>query len=160
MIRGQTGTTTVEFAIISVAVILVLLGVIEMCRLFFVTNVLGEATRRGARVAAVCPVNDPQIAETAIFSGAGQTESPIVAGLTTANILVEYLDQNGTAIAGDPSLPANFMNIDYVRVSVQNFDHELILPLPIAPLAMPARPTTLPRESLGVPRAEAIQACT
>ena len=61
--RRQHGTTTVEVAIIGVVVMVVLFGVIEIARVFFVFNALNEATRRGARVAAVCQLNDPAIAE-------------------------------------------------------------------------------------------------
>ena len=60
----QRGATTVEFAIIGVAMLLVLFGVIEVGRAMFVMNALGEATRRAARMAAVCPLNDTAAAQT------------------------------------------------------------------------------------------------
>jgi hypothetical protein len=155
----QRGTTTVEFAIVGSVAILVLLTVIEFSRLLFVVNALGEASRRGARMAAVCPINDPAIARTAVFSrSGGSTNSPVIRNLTTGNIQIEYLDRNGAAV-GDPASNAGFLDIRYVRVSIQNFQHQLVLPLPLGPITLPTLPATLPRESLGVPRAEAIQPC-
>jgi hypothetical protein len=147
MIGRQRGTTTVEFAIVGSLAILVLLTVIEFSRLLFVVNALGEGARRGARMAVVCPINDPAIRRVAVFSRAsGGDTSPIVKDLDVADVTVRYLDRYGADI-GD------------VRVSIDNFQHRLVLPLPIGPITLPSNPTTLPRESLGVPRAEAVQPC-
>lgn len=159
MIIRQRGTTTVEFAIVGGLAILVLLTVIEFSRLLFVVNALGEGARRGARMAVVCPINDPAIARVAVFSRAsGGDDSPLVKDLDINNVTLRYLDRNGANV-GDPTSAAGFLDIRYVRVSIDNFQHQLVLPLPIGPITLPSNPTTLPRESLGVPRAEAIQAC-
>jgi hypothetical protein len=149
--RGlQAGTTTVEFAIIGVVAMMVLFSVIEFSRLVFVLNTLTEATRRGARMAAVCPVNDPAIANVTIFNApGGGGASPIVSGLTTGNVVLEYLNDAGTVIA----VPAaNFMQIRYVRVRIANFQHTLLIPLFNLTFPLPGYPSTLPRESLGIPR--------
>ena len=61
----QTGTTTVEFAIIASVMFMILFGVIEFGRVMFTANALAESTRRGARLAAVCPVGDPLPAQAA-----------------------------------------------------------------------------------------------
>ena len=53
----QKGVTTVEFAIIGTAFMIVLFGVIEVGRAVFTLNTLGETTRRAARIATVCPIN-------------------------------------------------------------------------------------------------------
>ena len=71
MIRRQRGVTSVEFAIIGLLVMIVLFAVLETGRLLFVFNALEEATRRGARVAAVCQVNDSAIAEITVFNPSG-----------------------------------------------------------------------------------------
>jgi len=155
----QTGTTTVEFAIIGTALMLVLLLTIEMSRLIFVLNTLGEVTRRGARVAAVCPVNDPEIARIAIFSPAGGNDSPIVHDLDTGNIRLTYLDENGTEIGGTLTDPSTFVTIRYVRVEIQNYVHRMVLPVPVS-FTMPGLASTFPRESLGIPRQGVIQSCS
>ena len=53
MRRADAGVTTVEFAIISTLLMVVVFGIIEMGRALYVVNVLTEAARRGARMAAV-----------------------------------------------------------------------------------------------------------
>jgi Flp pilus assembly protein TadG len=149
--RLQGGTTTVEFAIIGLVAMVVLFSLLEFSRLVFELNALNEATRRGARMAAVCPVNDPAITQVAIFNapGGGGGSSPILTGLTASNVAVEYLNQTGGVI-GSPA--ANFAQIRYVRVRMTNLQHTLLIPLFNLTLALPAYPTTLPRESLGIPR--------
>jgi Flp pilus assembly protein TadG len=155
----EKGSTTVEFAIIGTAMLFVLLLSIEMSRMIFVVNALGEATRRGARVAAVCPINDPEISRVAIFSGQGSDTSPIINGLDTSNILLSYLDENGAAVEGTLMDPAIFVTIRYVRVEIQNYTHRMVLPIPVS-FTMPPQPSTFPRESLGIPREGVIQACS
>ena len=148
MIKRQQGLTSVEFALIGLLAMIVMFGVIEIGRLAFVFNALEEATRRGARVAAVCQVNDPGIAEVAIFNpSGGGANSALVAGLTTADVVVEYLNQAGATI-GDPI--GNFALIRFVRVSINAFNHQLLIPLMGGALTLPNSVSTLPRESLGV----------
>lgn len=129
--------------------LIVLFGVFEIGRLFFVTNALEEATRRGARVAAVCQVNDPAIRRIAVFNTNGGDGSPVVSGLSTANIRVQYVSSDGTVVA-DPV--TDFMDIDAIRVSIQNYRHELIIPFLYRSFLMPQFSATVPRESLGVTR--------
>jgi hypothetical protein len=154
-IGREGGTTTVEFAIVGVLLFVVLFAVIEFGRALFTMNTLTEASRRGARMAAVCPVGDPKPASVAVFD-AGNGGSAVVSGLTTANILVEYLDINGAAIA---SPAANFGSIHYVRVSVVGFSVALVIPTLNLTLPMSGFSTVLPRESLGIPRAGSVTAC-
>ena len=118
-----------------------------------------ELGRRGARVAAVCPINDPEIARVAVFSAVGNNSSPIIKDLDTGNILLSYLDENGAAVQGTLTDPENFVNIRYVRVEIQNFTHRMVLPVPVS-FTMPPQPSTFPRESLGIPREGVIQACS
>lgn len=144
----QRGTTTVEFAIIGLLAMTVLLGLIEFSRLIFTVNALNEATRRGARMAAVCPINDPAIARAAVFSSGGAT-STVINNLTTANVIVEYLNRNGAPIAASA---ATFTQIHFVRVRITNLTHQLLIPLFNLTFTLPEYPSTLPRESLGIPR--------
>ncbi len=148
--RQQSGTAAVEFAIIGSVAMIVILGLIEFSRMVFVVNTLSEATRRGARMAVVCPLNDPAIAQVTVFNApGGGSNSPIVGGLTTGNVAVEYLDQNGT-VMGNPG--GAFTQIGYARVRINNFQHSLFIPLAVSTFTLPGFPSTLPRESLGIPR--------
>jgi hypothetical protein len=153
--RRENGVTTVEFAIVGLLLFVVLFAIIEFGRALFIMNVLTEATRRGARMAAVCPVGDPKPASAAVFDS-GSGGSAVVSGLTTANIVIEYLDVNGGVIA---SPGANFGQIRYVRARLVGFSVSLVIPTIMPTLPMSGFSTTLPRESLGIPRAGAVTAC-
>lgn len=155
--RRQQGVALVEFAIVGAVAIMLVFAVLEIARAIFVANALTEATRRGARMAAVCPINDPAIAQAATFNvpGAGNT-SPIVNNLDTSDFTLEYLDRDGDPIS-DPA--GNFNFIRYIQVSVTGFEHELLIPFANFTFTMPRFTTTLPRESLGVPRSGVITPC-
>lgn len=152
---NQAGTTTVEFAIVGLWLFVVLFAVIEFGRALFVMNLLTEATRRAARMAAVCPVADPKPASVAVFDS-GSGGSAIVSGLTTSNVLIEYLDVNGNTIA---SAASNFSSIRYVRARIVGFSLPLVIPTLMPTLPMSGFPAVLPRESLGVPANESVKPC-
>ncbi|MGH8596018.1 MAG: TadE/TadG family type IV pilus assembly protein [Gammaproteobacteria bacterium] len=145
--RGQKGVYSVEFAIVGAVFFLVLFGVIEIARALFVWNTIAEATRRGARVAAVCnPTNNTFVGQVAVFNApGGGSASPVLNGLTTGNVSVQYLNAGGTPGAVGAA-------IEYVRVSITGYTHQLIIPfLPasVTNLTVPSFSTTLPAESLG-----------
>jgi hypothetical protein len=152
-INRQSGLTTVEFAIVAAVLLTVIIAIIDVSRLYFSVASLNEATRRGARVAAVCPVNDPAIAQVAVFNVSGETgPSPIVGGLETQHIDVEYLDANGDLV-DDPAPGAGFGDIRYVRVRINGgFLLRTFIPGLPQVIPIPDFAATLPRESLGFSR--------
>ena len=152
----QQGITTVEFAIVGATMLVLLLGLIEIGRAMFVMNALTEATRRAARMAAVCPINDPAIAQVGMFNPPGETGNAPVGGLTTANFSIQYLNAAGTVI-GDPV--GSFSQILFVRARIVNFQHQMLIPFATYLITPPDFATTLRRESLGVPRDGTIQPC-
>lgn len=159
--RRSRGTTTVEFAIVAAALFTMIFGVFEVGRGYYTFAMLDEVSRRGARLAAVCPVNDPAIPQLAIFNPSGvAANSPIVTDLGPGNVVVDYLDVNNAVVA-NPGDPANFPRIRYVRVRVMGFVYQVNVPFVagIANFTMPEFETILPRESLGVPREGAITPC-
>ena len=138
--RNQKGTTVVEFAVVATVLFTVIFALIDFSRLFFAMAALDESTRRGARVAAVCPVNDPFTAQTALFGG-------LVSGLGTEHIVVEYLDEDGSTVAAPGG--AGYGSIIYVRVRIQGFQLQTFIPGLTGLLPTPAFATTIPSESLG-----------
>jgi hypothetical protein len=155
--KRQTGLTTVEFAIIAALALLTLFSVIEVGRAVFVLNALGETTRRTARMATVCPIDDPAIWEVGLFNGpGGGTGSSVVGELVPQNIAVEYLDRNGNALT-DPT--GSFSQIYFVRARIVNFQHRMLIPFVDYIFPTPDFSTTLRRESLGVPREGSIVPC-
>jgi len=148
----QTGLSTVEVAFVAAVMFTMIFGVIEVARAFFVTSALDEATRRGARMAAVCPINDPAIFQAAAFDNA------VLPDLDAGDIAVEYLDTAGAVVAS-PATLAGFRQIRYVRVRVVGFQHQMFIPFVSALFVMPEYATVLPRESLGIPREGTIVPC-
>jgi hypothetical protein len=138
--RKQQGTTVVEFAIVGLVFFTVLFGIIDLSRIFFSLAALDESTRRGARVAAVCPVDDPLVTQVALFNGLVPTLGP-------QHIAVQYLDEDG-AVVGAPA-GAGYGSIRFVRVRIENFQLQTVIPGLAALLTMPAFETTIPSESLG-----------
>lgn len=139
----QGGLATVEFAIVGGAALMVLIGCIEMGRIFFVWNSLAESTRRAARLAAVCPVDSAAIKRTAMLSSnPNATSSTALAGLTTANLAVTYYDAAGAVTA----VPAN---IRFVSVALTGYTYTLFIPFIAPTINAPPFRTTVPVESLG-----------
>jgi hypothetical protein len=142
----QRGTTSVEFAIVGVALMVVLFGIIEMGRIVFTLNMLQEGARRAARVAVTCPYGDTtSIEKAALFTHLNLPgEEPTV--------LVEYLNQSGGP-------HGNYDDIAYVRVSLVDYQFKVWIPLLSPSFTAPAFSSTLPRESLGVPKEGAEPGC-
>ena len=151
--RFQRGLSVVEFAIVAGVLFILIFGVIEVARAFFVASTLDEATRRGARMAAVCEINDPAIQQAAAFDNA------VIPDLDAGDVSVEYLTATG-GVVSDPTNPAFFRLVRYVRVRVVGYQHQMFIPFAtaLAPFTMPEFSTVLPRESLGVSR-EGITPC-
>lgn len=162
--KTQRGAAMVEFALIALLFFMLLFGIIEFGRAFFTYNTLVEATRRGARVAAVCPISAngiTQVKQVTVFDPTtpdGVTSITGLLGLTTANIAVTYLDPTLATIASDSSPitsifgveGAKYDTIAFVRVSIlPTFTHTLIIPAFMSTFSVPPIVTTLPSESLG-----------
>jgi len=140
--RLQRGITTVEFAIVGVLLSILLFGVIEFGRLLSTFATLGESTRRAARLATVCPVNDPGITSTGLFG--------TLPGFSSANLQIQYLAADGSVL-GNPG-GADYNSIAYIRVQVTGYSVSLAIPLINPSITVPGFPVTLPREALGVTR--------
>lgn len=147
----QRGAYLVEFALTYAVFMFVLLGCVEVARVMYTWSALNHVTQRGARVAAVCPVNDSKIAQIAVFgtqdSDGGSTDSSLIPGVTASNISVSYQDEAGNS-------STDYAAIRFVTVSVNAYTHQMLIPNLLADfvspaLTAPAFSTTLPVESLG-----------
>lgn len=146
----QKGAETVEFAMIALLLFALLFAIIEFSRALFVWNALAEATRRGARMAAVCPYQSTIPAKVAIFDviNGSLGSSPIIGGLTTGMVKVHYFDNNHVEILDTTKQS----EIKFTEVSITGYQHQFIIPLfdVVQPFPMnEAFKTTLPTESLG-----------
>ncbi|HSR01956.1 MAG TPA: TadE/TadG family type IV pilus assembly protein [Methylophilaceae bacterium] len=126
-LKSQKGLYLIEFALISGAFFLTIFVIIDMARVFYLLNAASEATRYGARVAAVCDVNDPQI-KTSMINRIGS------ANLATGEIDVSYFPA-GCSVS----------NCETLTVSLTNVSFSTILGFTVN---APDFATTLPRESM------------
>jgi len=134
--KKMRGVVMVEFAIVGAVLLMVIFGCLEFGRATYAFAALNEGTRRAARLAAVCPINDPVIKPAVNFLG--------VYGFSTSDVTLTYLDVNGISLGGTPASNTVY----YVRVSVTGS-----IPLAIPFLSKTLSPSftvTLPAESLGV----------
>jgi Flp pilus assembly protein TadG len=145
--KRMRGVTSVEFALVGAVLMVVLFACIEFGRATYTFAALNEGTRRAARLAAVCPLNDPQIAAAVNFMGAY--------GFNNANVSVSYLDANGASLGASPALASVY----YVRVGVTGYTLPLSIPLMNLTLTSPSFTVTLPAESLGLSNTGVSTAC-
>jgi Flp pilus assembly protein TadG len=145
--KKMRGVTSVEFALVGAVLMVVLFACIEFGRATYTFAALNEGTRRAARLAAVCPLNDPQIAAAVNFMGAY--------GFNNANVSVSYLDANGASLGASPALASVY----YVRVGVTGYTLPLSIPLMNLTLTSPSFTVTLPAESLGLSNTGVSTAC-
>ncbi|MGH8230894.1 MAG: TadE/TadG family type IV pilus assembly protein [Steroidobacteraceae bacterium] len=145
--RKQRGVYLVEFTITASILMMLLFGCIEFGRGVYTFAALNEGTRRAARLAVVCPINDPAITAAVNFLG--------VPNFTNANVSVSYLDVNGASLGAAPALA----NVAYVRVAVVGYTVPLGIPFINPTLISPPFTVTLPAESLGLSNTGVSTAC-
>lgn len=126
--RRQRGMAVVEFAIVALLFFTLLLGVMEFGRWMFTLNAATEATRWGARLAAVCDKDDIHIK---------QKMRVILGGVVDAQISIQY------APAG-----CDETNCRTVEVSLINAIFTPLIPFMGVAVPLPAFTTSLPRESM------------
>lgn len=126
--RTQRGVAAIEFALVAALFFTLLIGVMEMGRVFFYWNTATEATRLGARIAVVCDVADSAIKAkmTSLF--------PTV---PSDKITILY-----TPTGCGPE------TCDEITVRIEPVPIATYIPLVPLSLSLPAFATTLPRESL------------
>jgi Flp pilus assembly protein TadG len=145
--KKMRGVYMVEFTIVASVLLLLLFGCIEFGRGVYTFAALNEGTRRAARLAAVCPLNDPAITAAVNFLG--------VYGFNNGNVNLSYLDVNGASLGAAPAL----VNVAYVRVSVVGYTVPLYIPFVDPTLISPSFAVTLPAESLGLSNTGVSTAC-
>jgi Flp pilus assembly protein TadG len=152
---SEKGATMAEFAIISVVFFMIIFGIIEFGRLFYIHNALTDAARRGARYAALhkeadkaCVKNVVVYGETHLDSSCAPIGPALINGLDDTKVSVVY---EGADADNDPDTPATDygMNLGTVTVQITNYTFNLSIPFARQRLTMPPYITTLTAESAG-----------
>ena len=128
--RGwQRGTAAVEMGLVLLLLVQLLLGIVDFSRWLHASNSAAEATRLGARTAAVCSQNASGIKNRMRFF--------LPASTPDSAMVVEYLS------TGCASTEICAIKVSLVGATLPSI--AWFLP---ANLALPSFPTILPRESL------------
>ncbi len=117
--RDEQGVQLVELAIVLPIFILLFAATAEFGRYFYQYTTLAKATRAGARYlsnAAVNSAEDTTAKNIVVFGNANGTGSPIISGLTTANVVISRQ-------GGVPVLPQT------VKVQITGFKHQPLFDL-------------------------------
>ena len=111
--RHQAGITLVEFSIVGSLFLLLLFAILELAVFVYHLQSMNDISRRTARIAVVCVVNDPDIKSLALTEG-------VPPRFTGDNIQIDYLDGNGIII---PDPIANHINIRFVQAQIVDFNY-------------------------------------
>ncbi len=154
--RNERGTTIAEFAIVALVFFTLIFGIIEFGRLLYTHNALADATRRGARYAAMHPAADLAAVKNQVVYGANgtfdddgkPTSAPLVSGLTPEMVDVTF---EGEDLDGDPETePSGFgSNLGTATVKINGYAFNLMIPLVGQSIQMGDYATTLSAESAG-----------
>mgnify|MGYP000011708635 CR=1 FL=1 len=150
--RRMKGLAIVEFTLVSWLVFLLIFLILGVGVYVFSLQMVSEATRKAARLATVCWVEDRDN-----IAGMIVQDIPLI-GFSASNIEVAYLDGSGTEITTGYTTDPGFGDIKFVRARATGYGIQLISNLNFLGnsgyLAAPAFETILPAENLGVIRAD------
>jgi Flp pilus assembly protein TadG len=141
--KSERGATILEFAIVASVFLTAMFAVLEFGRLFWVQSALRDAARRGTRY-AITRKNDAAslqaVKNMTVYGDPNanpSTAKPLVDGLTTSNVAVEYQNFNGILLSSRAT------------VSITNYQFQFSIPLLGATITLPSYRTSLPGESAG-----------
>lgn len=138
--KNEAGRTLLEFAVSGTVFLIVLFGVIEFSRLYWTHNALRDAARRGVRYAAVRrndTAGEQAVKNMVVYGNPNGGTSPLITGLSTSNVGVEYVNYNGVQLSSRAT------------VKITNYKFRFSIPLLGGTINMPAYRTSLPGESVG-----------
>jgi len=117
--RDERGVQLAELAIVLPIFLLLFGAAAEYGRYFYEYTTLDKATRAASRYLATAAVNgteDARAKNIVVYGNMAGTGSPIVSGLTTANVVI-------TRSGGVPTLP------ETVTVQISGFKHQPVFDL-------------------------------
>src|SRR4051794_16270330 len=112
LISEERGSQLAELAIIIPIMLVLFATTAEFGRYYYEYTTLAKATRLGARyLATATAAEDLSAKNLVVFGNTEGTGSPIVPGLTTANVVI-------SRAGGVPGIPIT------VKVDISNFKHQ------------------------------------
>ena len=135
---GQSGATMIEFALVLIIFLMFLLAITDFSRMLFTWNAANEATRAGARFAAVC---DTKANKPAVLA-------------RMQNLLPQISDINLAWEDKDGNTNCNTTTCIGVTLTIVDLNYQWISPIAgaaakLSPIPMPTFSTYLTREIMG-----------
>jgi Flp pilus assembly protein TadG len=123
--RHQAGASAVEFAIVLVPLLLIVFGITEFGRAIYQYNTLTKSARAASRYLAADDYRDSKRLDEAmclaVYARKVCTGAPVIAGLDTTNVDVEF-----------PQLPASAATLNVVTVTIEGFKFNSLVPWGVA----------------------------
>lgn len=136
------GAVAVEFALVLVMLLTLVFCAIEFGRAVFVWNAAVDATRRGARMAAIAEFGDRTRVIDAMYLR--------LAGVPQEKVTIEYsADGSSFGQAGESGTCEGRGSCAFVRVRISGYAFTPLMPFVAASIDMPSFATTVPVEALG-----------
>jgi Flp pilus assembly protein TadG len=141
--RSERGAALLEFAIAATVFMTALFAVIEFGRLFWTHNALRDAARRGARYGAVRKndtTGQTAVKKIVVYGDPNAnpaTATPLIPGLSMANVALEYQNYNGIQLSSRAT------------VSITGVTFNFNVPLVGGSVSLPAYRTSSVGESAG-----------
>ncbi len=130
----QYGVAMVEFSLVAILFFTLLLSTVEFGRLLFTLNAANEATRLGARLAAVCSQNDPVIKARM---------RQLLGNLNSNQIRIDYFPDS-CDVSSCKTVTAELVTAD--ADGMQKAQFNFAVPFFAAAIDLPSFATSLPRE--------------
>jgi Flp pilus assembly protein TadG len=126
--KNEQGVQLVELAIVVPILLILFAATAEFGRYFYEYTTLAKAARTATRYLVTAKVNCAeanQAKKLVVYGNTAGTGSPLLAGLTTANVSVTANDSAGDVCAGGPvpGVP------DTVTVRITGFKHQSLFDL-------------------------------
>lgn len=155
--KNERGASVAEFAIVALTFFTLIIGIIEFGRLLYTHNALTDATRRGARYAAINKQTDEAKVIDLVVYGPNvtydpdtgdPTSAPLIPGLTTDMVEV---DHEGADLDGVPAtLESGYgTNLGTATVRIEGYQFQLLIPVVGRQLDLGTYETILTAESAG-----------
>ncbi len=148
-LRNQQGITIVEFTVVASSLLLIIFAILELGFFTFNLQALNDLTRRAARIATVCQVDDGDAIRALALS------EFVPKGFTSENLEIDYLDASGQPVE---DILADDAPIHYVKAEIVDYNYGFSGVLNFlgdnGVISVPAFETILAAESLGIGRTD------
>lgn len=142
----ERGGSLIEFTVVASVFFLMLVGIVAAGNLYYTHNALVEATRRGARFAALNPGGGAAAVQNVVIYG---TPNPA----NGATSLIYNLQPNNVVVcySGTVNCPGQSFGVaaGSVTVTIQAYSFPFVLPTSTTSITMPPYRTTITGESAG-----------